>query len=69
MKHLYRSKENKVLFGILGGIGEYYDIDPALIRLAFVFLTLFAGVFPGIIAYFIGIFIVPKRRHEEKKDA
>lgn len=59
MKKLYRSNTNKVVTGLLGGLGEYFDADPVLVRLLFLFVTIFTGVFPGIIAYFIGAIIVP----------
>jgi phage shock protein C len=36
-KKLFRSEENKVLFGILGGLGEYFDVDPTIYRLFFLF--------------------------------
>ncbi len=66
MKHLYRSEKNKVWAGILGGIGEYLEVDPVLIRVIFVFLMIITGVFPGIIAYFICLFIVPQRPIQSK---
>ncbi len=61
MKRLYRSSDNKVFAGILGGLGEYFDVDPVLIRLAFVFLLLATAVLPGVIAYLAALFIVPRR--------
>lgn len=61
-KKLYRSKENKVFAGILGGLGEYFDIDPVVLRVAWVLLIGLTGFAPGIIAYIIAIFIVPKKR-------
>ncbi|MDR1572651.1 MAG: PspC domain-containing protein [Clostridiales Family XIII bacterium] len=57
-KKLYRSQENKVLAGICGGIGEYFNIDPVLIRILWVVFTLMGGA--GIIGYIIALFIVPK---------
>lgn len=61
MKKLYRSSTNKVAAGILGGLGEYWDIDPVVLRLAFVFLILITGLVPGVLAYVIALVIVPKR--------
>ena len=61
MKRLWRSRENKVLTGLLGGIGEYFDIDPSLIRVGYVFLTVFTGIFLGVISYFIASLAVPER--------
>ena len=57
-KQLYKSKKNKILAGVCGGLGEYFNIDPALVRLAFVLLSIFAG--GGILAYIIAIVIVPE---------
>ena len=61
-KRLYRSKKNKVFAGICGGVGEYFNVDPALIRLIWVLVVIFTGFFPGVIAYIIAIFIVPEKR-------
>jgi len=60
-KKLYRSKENKVLAGICGGLGEYFDVDPVLIRLFWLVLAVLSGVLPGVIAYVFAILVVPKR--------
>jgi len=59
MKKLYRSDKNKKWKGILGGIGEYFDIDPVLLRVIFVFFVLITGLIPGVLAYIIAIFIIP----------
>ncbi len=61
MKRLYRSETNKVLAGVLGGLGEYFDVDPVVLRLAFVFLLLATAVVPGVIAYIAAVFIVPRK--------
>lgn len=59
MKKLYRSNTNKIFGGLLGGIGEYFDIDPVFVRLVFVILLVFTMGVPGIIIYILGLFIVP----------
>lgn len=58
-KKLYRSRENAMLAGVCGGIGEYFDIDPTLVRLAWVVLGFCGGV--GIWAYIIPAVIIPQR--------
>lgn len=65
-KRLYRSRTNKVFAGICGGLGEYLDIDPVALRLVWVIATVFTGIVPGILAYFIAIFIVPEQFSEMK---
>lgn len=62
IKRLYRSKSNRVIAGILGGVGEYFGIDPVLIRLAFVALTIFTGIVPGVIFYLVALLIIPERK-------
>ena len=57
-KRLYRSRENRVIAGIAGGIAEYFNIDPVIIRLVFI-LLLFAGGM-GIIMYLLAWILVPE---------
>lgn len=56
-KRLYKSIENKMLDGVCGGIAEYFNIDPTLIRLAWVVFCALGG--SGIIAYIIAAIIIP----------
>lgn len=57
-KRLYRSRTEKMIAGVAGGIAQYLDIDPVFIRIAFVTLIFFHGA--GIIIYFISALIIPK---------
>lgn len=59
-KRLYRSTENKVLAGVCGGLGEYFDVDPVLIRLLYLMATVFTGLVPGLLCYVIAVAIVPE---------
>ncbi len=65
MKKLYRSRTNRIFTGLLGGIGEYFTIDPVLIRLVFVALVIFTAVAPGVFLYIIALFIVPEHPEVE----
>ena len=56
-KRLYKSNENKMLCGVCGGIAEYFDIDPTLIRLGWAVFCALGG--SGIIAYIIAAIIIP----------
>lgn len=60
-KKLYRSNNNKVFAGVCGGLGEYFDVDPTIIRLFWLLIVIFSGVFPGVIAYLFAILLVPRR--------
>lgn len=58
-KKLYRSSTNVKISGVCGGIGEYFDIDPTLIRLAWILGSIITGFIMGIIAYVICVCIIP----------
>lgn len=57
---LYRSRSNRMLGGVLGGVAEYLDMDATLLRLVYVALSLMFGVWPAIVAYVAAVFIVPE---------
>ena len=59
-KKLYRSHEHRVISGVMGGLGEYFAVDPVILRLLYLLVTIATGVIPGIIAYLVAIFIVPE---------
>lgn len=59
MKKLYKAEEGKKLCGVCGGIAEYFELDPTLIRLLWVLLSVFVGT--GILAYLICAIIIPKK--------
>lgn len=58
-KRLYRSSTNRMIGGICGGIGEYLDVDPTLIRLAWVVFSAMGG--SGLLAYVIAAILMPER--------
>ena len=58
IKRVYRSKKNRMLGGVCGGIAEYFGIDPVLVRL--LFLLLFFMGFVGIIIYIVAWLLIPE---------
>ncbi len=60
-KRLYRSKKNRVFLGVCGGIAEYLNIDPTVVRLIWVILTAVTMVVAGIIIYFVAAMIMPEK--------
>ncbi len=60
MKTLYRSKTNRAIAGVCGGIGEYLNIDPVIVRIITVLLVLATGIFPVVIAYILAAWLVPE---------
>ncbi len=68
-KKLYRSKKNRWLTGLCGGLGEYFGIDPIIIRIIAIF---FACGLLGIVVYFVASVLVPEEQgpyHAEFSDA
>ena len=59
MKHVYRSRTNRIVGGLLGGIGEYFAIDPVLVRLVFIAVLILTAVIPCAFIYFLGLIVVP----------
>lgn len=57
-KRLYRSRENRQIAGVCAGLAEYFNVDPTLVRLVFVAMSLFGG--PGILIYIIMMIVVPE---------
>jgi phage shock protein C len=58
-KRLHRSRGDRKLAGVLGGIAEYLGVDPSLVRIAYTLLTVFTLGFPGVLIYLLVAFIVP----------
>ncbi|MFH1214520.1 MAG: PspC domain-containing protein [Candidatus Neomarinimicrobiota bacterium] len=57
MKKLYRSKKQRILAGVCGGLAEYFEVDPVIVRLIWIVLIVFGGV--GVLAYILAWIIIP----------
>lgn len=64
MNKLYRSRTDRKIGGVCGGLGDYLEIDSTIIRLVFFFLTLKAGI--GVFAYIAMLFIIPTEPCEKR---
>ena len=60
VKRLYRSRRDIKLAGVCGGVGEYLEADPTVVRIVFLLGTIMTGFFPGIFIYFALALIMPK---------
>lgn len=58
-KRLYRSEKDKVFAGICGGLGEFFNVDATALRLVWLLVVVFTGIFPGVIVYILAVFIIP----------
>lgn len=59
-KQLLRSR-NKMIGGVCAGIAEYFDLDPTLVRVLYVVLTIFSAAFPGLLLYIILLILMPQQ--------
>lgn len=66
MKRLYRSKTDRKIAGVCGGLAEYFNIDPTVVRVIAVLLLL-PGGFPGLIPYLILWVVVPENPVSAKR--
>ena len=58
-RRLYRSPDEKMIAGVCGGLAEYFDVDPTIVRVAYVLLTLVSGIFPGVVLYAVLAMVMP----------
>ena len=65
VKRLTRST-NKILGGVCGGIAEYFEIDPTLVRIAYAALSIFSAGFPGLLLYIIMLILMPQATDYEQ---
>ena len=59
-KRLYRSP-NKAIGGVCAGIADYFELDPVLVRIAYLLISIFSAGFPGTLVYIILWIVVPER--------
>jgi len=61
-KRLMRSRTQKMIGGVCGGIAEYFDLDPTIVRVGYVLLSIFT-IFAGVFAYILLWIIMPEERN------
>ena len=60
MKKLYRSRSQRMMLGVCGGIAEYFNMDATIVRLVFAALSIFCG--GGILAYIVAAILIPEEQ-------
>ncbi len=60
IKRLYRSNRNYMLGGVCGGLAEYLGVDPTLVRIVYVLISVVSAAFPGILIYLIAWLVIPR---------
>jgi phage shock protein C len=58
-RKLYRKRDEKMIAGVMSGLGDYLNVDASIMRIGYVVLTLLTGIVPGLILYFLMIIIIP----------
>jgi phage shock protein C len=58
-RKLTRSRKHKIIAGVCGGLAEYFELDPTVVRVAYVLISIISVAFPGILAYIILMFVMP----------
>ena len=58
-RRLTRSNKHKIIAGVCGGLAEYFGLDPTVVRVAYVLISVVSVAFPGILAYIILMFVMP----------
>jgi len=66
MKRIYRSQKDRIIAGVCGGFAEYLGIDPTIVRLVWIFFTIFGGI--GILAYIFSIIIISEKDKPSTKE-
>lgn len=61
MKKLYRSDDNMLIGGVAGGVAEYYEVDPVMVRLIGIFVAIITGIIPLALMYLLSVMVIPKR--------
>jgi phage shock protein C len=58
-RRLTRSRKHKMIAGVCGGIAEYLEVDPTVVRVVYVIASLLSAAFPGLLAYIVLLFLMP----------
>lgn len=66
MKRIYRSHEDRIIAGVCGGFAEYFNIDVTIVRLIWIFFTIFGGM--GILAYIFSIILISEKDSSKAKE-
>ena len=60
-RELKRRRDLEKLAGVCAGLGDYFDLDPTLVRVVFAVGTVFTGILPGVILYLVLALVIPAR--------
>ena len=58
-RRLTRSNRNKMIAGVCGGLADYLDMDPTVVRVLYILVSILSAAFPGVVAYIVLMFLMP----------
>lgn len=64
MAQLRRSKTNRMIAGVCGGIAEWLHWDPTIVRIAYVLISIFSAAFPGLLVYIVLAIVIPEKNED-----
>ena len=64
-RQLRRSRTNRQIAGVVGGLAEYFSVDPTLLRVGYVVVSIVSAAFPGILVYLLLWLLVPEAGNAE----
>lgn len=67
-QRLYRSRADRMLAGVCGGLGEYFNVDPTLVRVVYLVVTILTGILGGLVLYVILAVIMPESESADSDD-
>ena len=59
VRRLTRSRRHKMIAGVCGGLAEFFDLDPTIVRIAYILVSIVSAAFPGILAYIVLMLVMP----------
>lgn len=59
-KRLTKSSSNRVIAGVCGGLADYFDMDPTVVRVGYVLASICLAAFPGLLVYIVSAIIMPE---------
>ncbi len=59
-KALRRSSSNSMIAGVVGGLAEHFDVDPTMLRVVYVIISILSVAFPGILVYLVLWLVIPR---------
>jgi phage shock protein PspC (stress-responsive transcriptional regulator) len=67
-KSLRRTRDNRMIAGVIGGLARRYNLDPVMLRIVYVLISIFSAAFPGILVYLILWLLMPLEDPDRRED-